>query len=141
MTGRQVKPRRRDTETSAYVAMLIRIIYGYGKRVGDDPAALVHLREIEGALRDATNVGIYAANKIGDRPYSINEMGAIMEVSKQAVHHRVSLGADVFAALEAARAAGPVVRLADVRDRRAQALEAAAVPDKTGSPKELAAGG
>jgi hypothetical protein len=141
MTGRHVKPRpRRDTETSAYVAMLIRIIYGFGKRVGDDPAALVHLREIEAALRDATNVGIFAANKIGQRPYSINEMAGILEISKQAIHTRVKAGAETFAELEAARAAGPLVRLGDVRDRRALALEQAGVEDKTGSPRELAAG-
>jgi hypothetical protein len=146
MTGRHVKLRgkklrpQRTTETSAYVAMLVRILYGYGKRVGDDPAALVHLREIEAALRDAVNVGIFAANKTGDQPYSINEMGSILGVSKQAIHKRVGLGEEVWVRLEAARADGAVVRLADMREARAKALEAAGVEDKTGSLKELAAG-
>lgn len=146
MTGRHrraLQPRPK-IETSAYVAMLQRMIYAYGQRIADDPAALAHFRELEATLRDAANLGIYGANKIADSHgsrYSINEMAAILGVSKQAVHHRVGLGAGVFAELEAARAAGPVVQLGDVRERRALALEQAGVEDKTGSPKELAAGG
>jgi hypothetical protein len=149
MTGRQMKLRggrhrlRRSTETSSYVAMLERMIYAYGQRIADDPAALVHFRELEQAMRNAVNLGIHGANKIADSNgsrYSINEMAAILGVSKQAIHVRVGQGADVHAMLEAARAGGALVRLADVRGRRALALEAAGVPDKTGSAKELAAG-
>src|SRR2546430_13128579 len=50
-------------ETSDYVAFLKRAIYGYGRRIGTDPAALVHLRELEEALRDAVNLGTYLANQ------------------------------------------------------------------------------
>jgi hypothetical protein len=147
MTGRHARPgrlqaarSRRVTETSDYVAMLTRIIYAYGYRVSEDPAALVHLRQIETALRDAVNLGIYGANKLGARPYSINEMGAILGVSKQAVHKRVQAGEDVFTRLEAARSAGALVRLGDVRQSRAAMLAAAGVDDRTGSVRELAAG-
>jgi hypothetical protein len=132
--------RKRQTETSDYVAMLMRIIYGYGARVGQDPAALVHLRDLEAGMRDAVNIGIYAANKLEDRPYSINEIAAIMGISKQAVHKRVQLGEEVFLRLEAAKASGALVRLDDMRRARALALGAAGVADRTGSPRELEAG-
>ncbi len=146
MTGRHARtkaiqrPRRRVTEASEYAAMMMRIIYGYGSRIGQDPAALAHLRDLEAGMRDAVNVGIYAANKLEDRPYSINEIAAILGVSKQAVHKRVQLGEQVFTRLEAARADGAVVRLADIRAARAAVLGEAGVTDKTGSPREIAAG-
>jgi hypothetical protein len=142
MPGRHAvaRRRRRSTESSEYAAMLMRIIYGYGFRVGQDPAALAHLRDLEDGLRDAVNVGIYAANKLEDRPYSINEIAAIMGISKQAVHKRVQAGEQVFLRLEAAKANGAVVRLADMRAARAAVLGQAGVPDKTGSPRELTAG-
>ena len=129
--------RKRSTENSDYAAMLIRMIYGYGKRVGDDPAALAHLRDIEAALRDAVNLGIAWANKETDRPYSINEMAAILGVSKQAVHKRVQNGGEVLDRIESAQ---PVVRLQDMRDARAAALRAAGVEDRTGSQREIEAG-
>jgi hypothetical protein len=147
MAGRHARPgrlarrqERRQTETSEYVAMMIRILYGYGYRVSQDPAALAHLRDLEAALRDAVNLGIFGANKLGDRPYGISTIAAVLGVSKQAVAKRVHLGEDVFVRLEAARAAGALVRLDDVRAGRARALEAAGVADTTGSPRELAAG-
>jgi hypothetical protein len=142
MPGRHRLParRRRDVETSEYAAMMTRIILGYGNRIAQDPAALVHLRDLEAAMRDAVNLGIYAANKFGDRPYSINEMAAILGISKQAVHKRVQLGQAVWNALEAAKANGPVVRLDDMRKSRAAMLAAAGIPDRTGSPRELTAG-
>jgi hypothetical protein len=101
---RTVARRKRVTESSEYAAMLMRMIYGYGVRVGEDPAGLAHLRDLEAAMRDAVNIGIYAANKLEDRPYSINEIAAILGVSKQAVHKRVQLGEQVFNRLEAAKA-------------------------------------
>jgi hypothetical protein len=91
-------------------------------------------------MRDAVNVGIYAANKLEDRPYSINEIASIMGISKQAVHKRVQEGEQVFLRLEAAKASGAVVRLADMRAARAAVLGGAGVSDRTGSPRELAAG-
>lgn len=138
--SRSVARRKRTTESSEYAAMLLRMIYGYGYRVGQDPAALAHLRDLEAAMKDAVNVGIYAANKLEDRPYSINEIAAIMGVSKQAIHKRVQLGEQVFLRLEAARASGAVVRLADLRAARAAVLGQAGVTDRTGSPRELTAG-
>lgn len=132
---------RRVTESSEYAAMLVRLLYSYGYRISQDPAALAHLRDIEDALRDGVNLGIYGANKLGDRPYSINEIGAILGVSKQAIHKRVGLGEAVFVRLEAIRSRGALVRLSDMRARRAQALAQARVLDKTGSRKELEAGG
>ena len=132
--------KKRETETSDYIAMLVRMIYGYGVRIGEDPAALAHLRDLEAAMKDAVNVGIYAANKEADRPYSINEMAAILGVSKQAIHKRVGLGEEVFVRLEAAKASGAVVRLADMRAARAAALGQAGVTDRTGSPREITAG-
>jgi hypothetical protein len=143
MPGRHrtaVARRRRATESSEYVAMLMRIIYGYGFRVGQDPAALAHFRDLEAGMRDAVNVGIYAANKLEDRPYSINEIASIMGISKQAVHKRVQEGEQVFLRLEAAKASGAVVRLADMRAARAAVLGQAGVADRTGSPRELTAG-
>jgi hypothetical protein len=142
MAGRHALRRRskRTTESSEYVAMLTRIIYGYGYRVAQDPAALAHLRDLEAAMRDAVNLGIYAANKLGDRPYSINEIAAIMGVSKQAIHKRVQLGERVYTMLEAARSNGAVVRLDTMRQARAAILAQAGVTDRTGSPRELEAG-
>src|SRR5437879_6328324 len=122
-------------ETSDYVAFLRRAIYGYGRRIGDDPAALVHLRELEETLRDAVNLGTYLANKGRDR-YSQNEQAAILGVSRQAVAKRISFGEAVHVRLEAERTTGAVVRIADVRARRAEGLAAAGIEDRTGSPRE-----
>ena len=80
-------------------------------------------------MHDAVNLGVYAANKLGDRPYSINEMAKIMGISKQAVHKRVKLGERVYVALETARANGAVVRLDAVRQARAMVLGQAGVND------------
>ena len=142
MAGRHAlrRRRKRTTESSDYAAMMMRIIYGYGYRIAEDPAALAHLRDLEAGMRDAVNLGIYAANKLEDRPYSINEIAAIMGISKQAVHKRVQLGERVYIALEAARSNGAVVRLADMRQARAMVLGQAGVTDRTGSPREMEAG-
>jgi hypothetical protein len=91
-------------------------------------------------MRDAVNLGIYAANTTGERPYSINEIAAILGISKQAVHKRVKLGEAVYDQIEAARASGALVRLDDMRQARAAMLAAAGIPDRTGSPRELTAG-
>ena len=142
MPGRHRTParRKRTVETSEYVAMFKRIIIGYGSRIASDPVALVHLRDLEEQMRDAVNLGIYAANTTGDRPYSINEIAGILHISKQAVHKRVKLGEIVFNEIETARASGALVRLADMRQARAAMLAAAGIPDRTGSAKELGAG-
>jgi hypothetical protein len=63
-----------------------------------------------------------------------------MGISKQAVHKRVRLGEAVLGRLAAARNNGAIVRLADMRKKRAAGLAAAGLEDRTGSPRELAAG-
>lgn len=74
--------------------MLTRMLRGYGKRIGADPAAsLPHLRELEQALTDSVNLGIYTANKIGG--HSINELADVLGVSKQAIFKRVTLGEQI----------------------------------------------
>jgi hypothetical protein len=86
--------RKRVTTTDDYAAMLRRMVLAYGTRIGAEPAAgLAHLRELEQAMTDATNLGIYTANRVGG--HSINELAAILGVSKQAVHKRVGLGEQI----------------------------------------------
>lgn len=133
MSGKhRARPR---TETSDYVAMLTRLLNAWGDRVAADPAALVHLGELTRLLADATNRGMFEANA---RPggYSQNDMAAILGVSRQAVAKRIGLGQVVYAAAQAARGAGPLVRLADVRRARAAGLASAGVSDLTGTERE-----
>jgi hypothetical protein len=85
-------------------------------------------------------LGVFAANQGRDH-YSQNEQAAILGVTRQAIAKRIKLGADVHVRLEAERTAGAVVRIADVRARRAAALAEAGVEDRTGSPRELRAAG
>lgn len=139
-SDRRTRRRRHDVETSDYVAMLKRVIYGYGRRIGADPAALVHLRELEEAIRDAVNLGVFIANQGRDH-YSQREQAAILGVTRQAIAKRIKLGEAVHVHQEATRAAGAVVRIADVRAARAAALAAAGVQDRTGSDRELRAAG
>jgi hypothetical protein len=147
MAGRHAAPgrlqrrqERRKTETAEFAAMLTRMLYAYGYRVSQDPADLGYLRDLEAAFRDAVNLGIYAANKLGDHPYGIGTIGAVLGVSKQAIAKRVRLGEEVYVRLEAARSAGALVRLDDIRAGKARALAAAGVDGTTGSVRELAAG-
>lgn len=138
MTGRhraggQERPRR-VTETSDYVAFMTRVIVGWGDRIATDPAALVHLRELEATLTQQTNRGVWEANEAGQ--YSQSHMAAILGVSRQAVAKRITLGQLGAAALAQARGAGALVRLGEVRARRQRLLAAAGVPDLTGSERE-----
>jgi len=136
---RQEKKRRaarraeRQTETSEYVAMLTRVIAGYGGRIGEDPAALVHLRDIEQALRDSVNLGCFQANR-GASGYSQYEMAAILGVSQQAIQKRAKAGELIHVARQAAT--GALVRIGDIRRRRAELLAAADVVDRTGTERE-----
>jgi hypothetical protein len=133
---------KRVTETSDYVAMMKRIIIGYGQRIGEDPVALVHLAELTAAMRDAVNRGMYLANQPGangQRGYSMNDMAKILDVSRQAVQKRVHLGESAHLALQVLKGNGAVVRIADVRAERAAGLQAAELDDRTGSVRELAA--
>lgn len=138
MTGRHragAKERApRVTETSDYVAFMTRLMIGWGDRIAADPAALVHLRELEVTFTQQTNRGIWEANERG--AYSQNHMASILGVSRQAVAKRITLGQTAAAAIAQLRGAGPLVRLGEVRARRARLLAAADVPDLTGSDRE-----
>jgi hypothetical protein len=127
---------KRNTETSDYVAMMARIIIAFGDRVAEDPAALAHLRDLQETLADQVNRGIFEANK-GQHRYSQNEMAAILGISRQAIAKRIGLGEIVYARIWEVRGAGAVVRVADIRTRRAQVLADAGVADRTGSVREL----
>jgi hypothetical protein len=129
---------RRITETSDYVAMMTRIIAAYGDRIAADPVALAHLRDLQAAMADQVNRGIFEANA-SSAHYSQNEMARILGVSRQAIAKRIGLGELVYARMQEARGAGALVRIGDVRARRAQLLAAADVQDRTGSVLELRA--
>lgn len=137
MAGRHVRTpgAQRTVETSNYVAMMLRIIAAFGDRIAEDPVALVHLREIQEALTDQVNRGIWRANAQQDG-YSQNHMAAMLGVSRQAIAKRARLGEAVYARMAAARGAGALVRIADIRTRRAQLAAAAEVVDVTGSERE-----
>jgi len=126
---------RPKTETSDYVAMMLRLIRTWGDRVADDPAALVHLRELTRALSDETSRGIFEANRRAGG-YSQNEIAAMLGATRQAVAKRIRLGEAVYAAAQARAGAGPLVRLADIRRARAAGLASAGVTDVTGSERE-----
>ncbi|GAA4083025.1 hypothetical protein [Actinomadura miaoliensis] len=144
MTGRYATPRNRSgriTETSDYVAMLQRIIWGYGRRIGEDAAALVHLRDLEQTLRDAVNWGMFLANQAGanGQPgYSQNEQARMLGVSRQAIAKRIKIGEQIHLDRQILSGNGAVVRISDVRAARAAGLAAAGVTDRTGSVHELA---
>src|SRR5260370_19008145 len=142
MTGRHRAPRRpqRVTETSDYVAMMTRIITAYGDRIAGDPVALAHLRDLQATLADQVNRGIFEANA-SSAHYSQNEMARILGVTRQAIAKRIGLGEEVYARTWQARGAGALVRIADVRGRRAELLADAGVQDRTGSALELRAAG
>ncbi|MGH3189701.1 MAG: hypothetical protein ACRDOL_21055 [Streptosporangiaceae bacterium] len=131
---------KRITETSDYVAFLVRILVGYGDRIAADPVALAHLRDLQAALTDQVNRGIFEANQGQDR-YSQNEIARVLGVSRQAIAKRIALGELVYARIREARGAGALIRIADVRARRAELLGAAGVEDRSGSVLELRASG
>jgi hypothetical protein len=86
-------------------------------------------------LADQVNRGIFEANK-GRNHYSQNELAAILGISQQAIAKRIGLGETVYARTWEAREAGAVVRVADIRTRRAQ-LADAGMTDRTGSAHEM----
>ena len=144
MTGRhraEETPRKRSarvTESSDFVAFLLRIHVAWRGRVAHDPVILAHLRDLAASLENETNRGIFLANKQGR--YSQNEIARIMGLTRQAVAHRIKLGEAIHAAAVAAEGGAPVIRLGLVRADRARLLELAGVADRTGSDKEVAAG-
>ena len=141
MAGKHRVPRRPQnvTETSDYVAMMTRIITAYGDRIAADSAALAHLRDLQATMAGQVNRGIFEANA-SSAHYSQNEMARILGVSRQAIAKRIGLGEEVYARTWEARGAGALVRIADVRARRAQLLADAGVQDRTGSALELRPG-
>lgn len=118
--------------------MMTRLMISLGDRIAHDPAALVHARELEATLQQQINRGIFGANK-GQDHYSQNDMAAILGLTRQAIAHRIKLGELAEAALVHARGGGAVVRLGEVRARRARLLEGAGLPDRTGSERERTA--
>lgn len=137
MNGRHRKSIRpaRVTETSEYVAMIERILLGLQERIADDPAALVHARTLETALRDAVNVGIFKANA-GEHGYSQNEIAAMLGATRQAVQQRIGRGRDAYAAQQERAGAGAVVKIADIRAERAETLAAAGITDRNDAERE-----
>jgi hypothetical protein len=93
MTGIH-RRRKRTTSTEQYAAMLARMLRSYGTRIGAEPAeGLAHLRDLEQAMTDAANLGIYTANRAGG--HSLNELADTLGISKQAVSKRVGLGEQI----------------------------------------------
>lgn len=133
--------KHRIRETSDKVGGLLRQLDAYGTTIGSDPAALVHLRELEQRLTEAVNRGIYLANR-GKHRYSLAEIARIMNISRPGVLKRVNHGEQAYAAWLARQAAGqPVASLPAVRRARAEGLRAAEVVDLFGSERERRAAG
>lgn len=114
-TGKRAKT---VTETEDYVAMLARVIDGYGKRIAEDPVAAAYAADLQTRLSDAVNVGIATA-QTREGGWSMREIGGYLGVSHVAIIGRVKRGLIVIAAREAA--AG-VVRLAEARRPSVPAL-------------------
>jgi hypothetical protein len=94
MTGLH-RRRKRTTTTEQYTAMLRRMISAYGPRIGEEPATgLGHLRELEAALTDAANLGIYTALQNGESPTVLADM---LGASRPTIYKRAELGAQVAA--------------------------------------------
>lgn len=124
---------KREVETEDYVAALARFIDGYGRRVGEDPAAIAYFKDLQQRLTDAVNVGVAVAQtKQGGR--SLREIARYFGTSHIAVKKRVDQGKAIIAARE--QAAG-VTRLADavkpsvpaLRRQRAEWLQEQGVED------------
>ena len=142
MTGRHAAPRAaqrrsaRVVETSDYVAFLTRAMIAWGDRIAADPAALVHMHELLATMDQQTNRGIWEANRRGT--YSQNHMAKVLGVTRQAIAYRIRRGEVAASSLIEARGGGALVRIGEIRARRARLLAAAQVPDLTGSEKERA---
>lgn len=140
MTGRHRadsgarKRSARVTETSEFMAFAQRIAIVMGDRLGNDPAGLVQARELVTLLQDHLDRGVFLASRQGQ--YSQNELAKMAGITRQAIAKRIHRGELVHAELQRRRGAGALIRLADLRARRAQLLEAAGIEDRTGSDRE-----
>jgi len=151
MTGKHVARRdgdleparkrpKRHVENDEAAAAIIRQLYAFARRMADDPAAMVYMREIDEASSNAFNLAVFAAHQKTDSPYSYRELAAILGVTAPAMLKRKRRGEEIFTRLMAL-ASAPVVRVADLRAARALQLAEADVEDRTGTRRELAAGG
>ena len=130
---------RQPVEASDYAAFVLRIAKGLGDRIGNDPAILAHVKEIQQAFSDNINRGIFVAKNKEWQPYTLAEMGRIYGCSYENVQQRASRGEAVHVALQAKLGKGALVRIADIRAQRAAALAAAHINDVTGSERECMA--
>jgi hypothetical protein len=90
VSGLHRKRKRPPATTEQYAAMLRRMLAAYGKRIGEEPVeGLAHLRELEAALTNATNLGIHAALEAGQSPTALADA---LGVSRQAIYKRAALG-------------------------------------------------
>jgi len=126
------KPKR-EVETEEYVAALARFIDGYGRRVGEDPAAIAYFGDLQQRLTDAVNVGLATA-QAREGGWSMRDIARYFGTSHVAVLKRIKQGRIIIASREAA--AG-VKRLRDavkpsvpaLREQRAEWLQELGVED------------
>lgn len=137
--GRNRQRAKRQTETSDYAAFLLRAIARLGERIADDPAMLAHVPDIQKAVTDNVNRGIWLAKNKSWQPYSLAEMGDIYGCKWQNIQQRAKRGELVHVEQQTIRACGSLVRISDVRAKRAARLTAVNVPDVTGSARERSA--
>jgi hypothetical protein len=126
----------RHVEASDYAAFILRVLAGLGDRIADDPAMLAHVPEIQKAITDNVNRGIFVAKNKDWQPYSLAEMGRIYGCSYQNMQQRAKRGETAHVEQQARRAGGALIRIADLRTTRAARLAAADVTDITGSARE-----
>lgn len=100
---------KREVETEEYVAALARFIDGYGRRVGEDPAAIAYFDDLKQRLTDAVDVGLATAQG-RQGGWSLREIARYFGKSHVAVLKRIKNGREIIARRE--QAAG-VVRLAE----------------------------
>lgn len=134
---------QQQREASDCLAAIERQIWAAAERVGRDPVSGPGLAKIAALAADAVNLGLYKANQAdqgpGSKKYSMNEIARIFGTSRQAMQQRIDRGEAVFVRLEAKRSEGALVRIGDIREQRARALQKANLDDRTGSRLEIAA--
>lgn len=95
------KSPKRVTETEDFVAMLARQMDAYGRRVGEDPAAIAYFGDLQQRLTDAVNVGLaQAQGRQGG--WSMREIARIFGTSHVAILKRIKQGRIIISEREAA---------------------------------------